>query len=59
MKTAQEMVDLMAMLGVRLEARGETLHVKSHRNLLSPELLRQLKYFKLEIIAIINESQKQ
>src|SRR5262244_1577782 len=54
--TAEELLDEMRMLGVRLEVHGDRLHVEAPKGILKPEHREAFATFKPELIALVQAS---
>ncbi len=56
--TAEEVFDEIRMLGGRLEARGDRLHVEAPKGVLTPEHREALTALKSELLVLVRESRK-
>ena len=50
---AEEVLAELRRRGVRVEARGEVLHVEAPRGMLSPELVQSLRQLKPELLRLL------
>lgn len=53
MRTAEELLEELRRCGVRVEARGEVLHVEAPRGALSPELVLSLRRLKPALLRLV------